>query len=57
MVPRKNPSEFQKFEVPKDLPTLMMAHVESADGQGDDPLYMTLNGKVIEIGYVSSAQT
>jgi len=53
---RKDPSEFEAFEVPEDTPTLTMDDVCAADGIGDNPLYMTVNGKVIQIPKVLGEQ-
>merc|ERR1712176_1270473 len=46
---RKDPSEFETLPVPENVPTMTMADVEAADGVGDNPLYVTLNGKVVMI--------
>lgn len=46
---RKDPSELDAFAVAEDAPTMTMDDVRAADGIGDNPLYMTVNGKVIKI--------
>merc|ERR1712146_758165 len=46
---RKDPSEFDTIPVPENAPTMTMDDVKAADGVGDNPLYMTVNGKVMNI--------
>ena len=51
-VPRPSPADFATFQVPSDVPTWTMVDVSAGNGNGDNPIYFSLNGKVIE--YIGS---
>ena len=46
--PRKRPEEFQKFDIPDGIPTWTMQEVKKGDGNDGRPMYVALNGKVME---------
>ena len=45
--PRAKPEEFRKFNVPSDLPIWTMKEVTTGDGEEGNPIYLTMNGKVL----------
>jgi hypothetical protein len=47
-IPRKNPSDYAKLAVPPGLKVWTMEDVKKGDGIDGNPVYFTLNGKVIE---------
>ena len=47
-VPRPSPADFANFHVPSDVPTWTMVEVVAGDGKDENPIYFSLNGKVIE---------
>lgn len=51
-VPRPSPADFATFQVPSEVPTWTMVDVLAGNGNGDNPIYFSLNGKVIE--YIGS---
>ena len=46
-IPRTKPEEFRKFNVPSDIPTWTMKEVTTGDGEEGNPIYLTMNGKVL----------
>eukprot|EP01041_Mallomonas_annulata_P014902 gene14902-31642_t len=48
VIPRRKPEEFCSIPVPESLPTWTLEEVAKGTGEDGNPLYFTLNGKVLE---------
>jgi len=46
-IPRVKPDEFRKFNVSSNLPIWTMKEVTKGDGKDGNPIYLSLNGKVL----------